>query len=83
MPACGRKDEKVPRYNTMLVVDALHKPNKDFDWVVFQGSQQSIGEFTYYRACRRWEYFVRFLLGTNPPWVYELKPKQDSRNAGQ
>jgi hypothetical protein len=30
---------------------------------------------------RRWDYFVKNLLGAEPPKEYELKPKQDPRLA--
>jgi hypothetical protein len=32
---------------------------------------------------RRWDYFVRNLLGAEPPKEYELKSKTDPRNGGQ
>jgi hypothetical protein len=30
---------------------------------------------------RRWDYFVRHLMGAEPPKEYELKPKTDPRLA--
>jgi len=81
--AHGLMDDNVPPYNTMLVVDALIKANKDFDLVVFPHSRHGFGEFTSYMMRRRWDYFVRHLLGVNPPPEYELKTNPDPRNAGQ
>ncbi|MDB5193917.1 MAG: peptidase, partial [Segetibacter sp.] len=83
MLAHGMLDDNVPPYNTLLVVDALIKANKDFDLVMFPNSRHGYGEFSLYMTRRRWDYFVRHLLGANPPENYELKTKQDVRNAMQ
>lgn len=32
-----------------------------------------------YMMRRRWDYFVRYLKGAEPPKEYELKPVQDKR----
>ena len=81
--AHGMLDDNVPPYNTMLVVDALVKANKDFDLVVFPNSRHSYGEFSLYMTRRRWDYFVRNLLGVNPPKEFDLEMKQDPRNPVQ
>lgn len=86
MLAHGMMDDNVPPSNTLLVVDALIKANKDFDLVVFPNSRHGYGEFSYYMTRRRWDYFVRNLLGANPPHEYELTINPDPRNvvpAGQ
>jgi len=79
--AHGLLDDNVPPYNTMLVVDALTKANKDYDLMVFPNSRHGYGEFTYYMTRRRWDYFVRHLMGATPPHEYELKAKPDPRNS--
>jgi hypothetical protein len=66
----------------LLVVDALVKANKDFDLVVFPNSPHGYGQFSPYMMRRRWDYFVRNLAGMTPPNEYELKSRQDPRNAG-
>lgn len=81
--AHGLMDDNVPPSNTMLVVDALIKANKDFDLVVFPNSRHGYGEFSGYMTRRRWDYFVKNLLVGTPPQQYELKGKGDPRNAGQ
>ena len=81
--AHGLMDDNVPPSNTMLVVDALIKANKDFDLVVFPNSRHGYGEFSNYMTRRRWDYFVKNLLGAIPPEQYELKSKGDPRNVGQ
>jgi dipeptidyl aminopeptidase/acylaminoacyl peptidase len=80
--AHGLMDNNVPPSNTMLVVDALVKANKDFDLVVFPNSPHGYGRFAPYMMRRRWDYFVKNLAGMTPPKEYELKMKQDPRNAG-
>ena len=81
--AHGMMDDNVPPYNTLLVVDALIKANKDFDLIMFPNSRHGYGEFSYYMTRRRWDYFVRHLLNANPPQQYELKAKTDPRNTFQ
>jgi dipeptidyl aminopeptidase/acylaminoacyl peptidase len=81
--AHGLMDNNVPPSNTMLVVDALIKANKDFDLVVFPNSPHGYGPFAPYMMRRRWDYFVRNLLSEEPPKEYMWKTKTDPRNATQ
>ena len=69
--AHGSMDANVPFYSTLLVVDALIKANKDFDLIIFPNRGHGFGSEPY-MVRRRWDYFVRHLLGTEPP-SYELK----------
>ncbi len=71
--AHGNMDDNVPPYNTWLVVDALIKANKDFDLILFPNARHGYGEDSLYMTRRRWDYFVRHLLGAEPPKEYELK----------
>lgn len=80
MLAHGLMDDNVPPYNTMLVVEALEKANKDYDLVVFPNSPHGYGSYSPYMMRRRWDYFVRYLLGATPPHEYELKITPDPRN---
>lgn len=73
MLAHGMMDNNVPPYNTMLVVEALIKANKDFDLVVFPNSAHSFGPYSPYMMRRRWDYFVKHLLGLEPPKEYQIK----------
>jgi len=77
--AHGGMDDNVPPYNTYLVVDALVKANKDFDLIIFPNKRHGFGDYNPYMMRRRWDYFVRHLLGAEPPREYELRPKTDSR----
>lgn len=79
MLAHGLMDDNVPPYNTMLVVEALTKANKDYDLVVFPNSAHGYGVYSYYMTRRRWDYFVRNLLGADSPQDYLLQPKTDPR----
>ncbi len=79
MIAFGNMDDNVPPYNSLLVVEALEKANKDYDLVVFPNSRHGYGQYTLYMTRRRWDYFVRHLQGATPPKEYELKPSFDAR----
>jgi dipeptidyl-peptidase-4 len=72
--AHGTMDDNVPPYNTLLVVDALIKANKDFDLLLLPNQRHGYGTASNYMTRRRWDYFVRYLLGVEPPPNYELKP---------
>jgi dipeptidyl aminopeptidase/acylaminoacyl peptidase len=77
--AHGNLDDNVPPYNTYLVVEALERANKDFDLLIFPNARHGFGKDTYYMMRRRWDYFVRYLKGVEPPKEYELKPVDDKR----
>ncbi len=80
MLAHGMMDDNVPPYNTLLVVEALEKANKDYDLVIFPNSAHGYGPYSPYMMRRRWDYFVRNLLGAESPKEYQLKTKLDPRN---
>jgi len=67
-------DNNVPPNNTLLVVDALIKANKDFDLLMIPNAAHGYGTAANYMTRRRWDYFVRNLLGLEPPKEYELGP---------
>ena len=72
MLAHGGMDDNVPPYNTTLVVDALIKAGKDFDLVLFPNARHGYGADNNYMMRRRWDYFVRHLLGAEPPQDYQI-----------
>ena len=80
MLAHGMLDDNVPPYNTLLVVEALEKANKDYDLVIFPNSAHGYGAYSNYMMRRRWDYFVRNLLGVEPPKEYKTTPSSDPRN---
>jgi dipeptidyl-peptidase-4 len=71
--AHGTMDGNVPPYLTLLVVDALIKANKDFDLILFPNRSHGFGGEPY-MVRRRWDYFVKHLLGAEPPKEYAIKP---------
>jgi dipeptidyl-peptidase 4 len=70
--AHGAMDDNVAPYNTYLVVDALVKANKDFDLIVFPHARHGFGADDNYMTRRRWDYFVRHLMGAEPPDQYQI-----------
>ena len=72
--AHGTMDANVPPNNTLLVVAALIEANKDFDLLMLPNQGHGYGSASSYMTRRRWDYFVRYLLGAEPPKEYELKP---------
>jgi dipeptidyl-peptidase 4 len=79
MLAHGGMDNNVPPGNTLLVVDALIKANKDFELVWLPNQAHDYGPFNNYMTRRRWDFFVRHLLGAAPPEGYELRPPAEIR----
>lgn len=64
--AHGTMDTNVPVYNTLLLVDALVAADKDFDLIMMPNRGHGFGNEPYMMR-RRWDYFVRHLLGVEPP----------------
>lgn len=75
----GMMDNNVPPYNTFLVVDALIKANKDFDLLVFPDKPHGFGDLSNYMMRRRWDYFVKWLAGAEPPKEYEIGARAGAR----
>jgi len=76
----GGLDDNVPPYGTLLVADALNRANKDYDLIWLPGSRHGYGEgqIARYVIRRRWDYFVRWLMGVEPPAEVELgAPQKD------
>jgi dipeptidyl-peptidase-4 len=70
--AHGTMDDNVPQNNTLLVVDALIAANKDFDLLLLPNRRHGFGNEAY-MVRRRWDYFVKNLLGVEPPREYRIK----------
>ena len=71
--AHGTMDNNVPPDNTLLVVDALIKANKDFDLLMIPNAGHGFGGASNYMMRRRWDYFVRWLLDAEPPAGYQIR----------
>ena len=71
--AHGTMDDNVPPNETLVMVDALIKANKDFDLLMIPNVPHGYGAATPYMTRRRWDYFVRYLAGGTPPVNYEMQ----------
>jgi dipeptidyl aminopeptidase/acylaminoacyl peptidase len=75
----GTLDDNVPPYLTLLLVDSLIKANKDFDLLMLPNQHHMYeGEADSYATRRRWDYFVRHLLGAEPPHEYPMHRPADA-----
>jgi len=72
--AHGTMDDNVPYYSTLLVVNELIRHNKDFDFILFPNRRHGFGNEPY-MVRRRWDYFVKHLMGAEPPREYEMHPR--------
>ena len=77
----GTMDDNVPPNNTLLVVDALIKANKDFDLLMVPNAKHGYESANPYVTRRRWDYFVRYLAGGVPPVEYQMKPWAEQQAA--
>ncbi|MGH9395128.1 MAG: alpha/beta hydrolase family protein, partial [Terriglobales bacterium] len=81
--AHGTMDNNVPMNNTLMVVDALIKANKDFDLILLPNQPHGYGGDSNYMMRRRWDYFVRYLAGATPPFEYQMhEAPRAGRGAG-
>ncbi|NYF78477.1 S9 family peptidase [Granulicella arctica] len=71
--AHGTFDDNVPPNETLLIVDALIKANKDFDLLMIPNAAHGYKDASPYMARRRWDYFIRYLAGDTPPHEYQMK----------
>jgi dipeptidyl-peptidase-4 len=71
----GDMDQAVHSAVTMQLVDALIKANKDFDLLLVPNAGHEVDRHTYVIR-RRWDYFVRHLLGAEPPHDYRIGTPQ-------
>jgi len=68
----GSADDNVSPDATMLLVDALIRANKDFDLIIFPNRRHGFS-LEDYMVRKRWDYFVRHLLGAEPPKEYQFR----------
>ena len=66
----GELDNNVHPTPTLQLVDALIEANKDFDLLIVPNRYHGLGGP--YVTRRRWDFFVRHLLGVGPPVGYEI-----------
>lgn len=66
----GDMDDNVHPAMTVQLIDELTKANKDYDLIWAPDRAHGLNEPYFVR--RRWDYFVRHLLGAEPPAEYEI-----------
>ena len=76
----GEMDENVHPASTLVLVDALIKENKDFDLLIMP-NQPHACDIEPYFVRKRWDYFVRHLLGAEPPAGYRITPRSNLNRA--
>jgi dipeptidyl aminopeptidase/acylaminoacyl peptidase len=76
----GELDNNVNPYLTLRLADALMAANKDFDLLIVPNADHSMLVHQSYWLRRRWDYFVRWLQGVQPP-AYELADIPVTREA--
>jgi dipeptidyl aminopeptidase/acylaminoacyl peptidase len=70
--AYGTLDDNVHPVATQLVIDELIKANRDFDLLVMPNRNHGFAAEPY-MVRRTWDYFVRNLMGAEPPEGYEIR----------
>jgi len=75
--AHGMNDSNVPPTNTLLVAEALIKANKDFDMLMIPNVSHGFGYARNYFMNKRWDYFVKYLKGVEPPASADINATKD------
>lgn len=76
----GDMDDNVHPAMTIQVVNELIKANRDFDLVIAPDRGHGLNEPYFIR--RRWDYFVRHLMGAEPPLNHEITRPAGSGGVG-
>ena len=59
-----------------MVADALIKAGKSFDLLILPNARHGYAGDSNYMMGRRWDYFVKNLIGAEPPKDYQIgKPR--------
>ncbi|MBM0106518.1 DPP IV N-terminal domain-containing protein [Steroidobacter sp. S1-65] len=74
----GELDDNVSPALTMKLVDALITANKDFDLLIIPNANHAAFFKSPYFIRRKWDFFVRHLLGAEPPSGYLLRSSEGS-----
>ena len=75
MLVVGEMDDNVDPSSTYQLVNALIAANKDFELVTLPGVRHTMGER--YGEHKRFDFFVRHLLGVTPPKWNEIEAKRE------
>ncbi|MCK5146110.1 DPP IV N-terminal domain-containing protein [bacterium] len=71
----GDMDNNVNPASSLRLAGELIKANKDFDLLMIPNRNHGLGGHNYFTR-KRWDYFVRYLLGVEPPKEYEIGKKE-------
>lgn len=77
----GEMDDNVHPHQTLRLVDKLIANNKDFDLLIVPGAEHLFIGYLPYITRRKWDFFVRHLLGAEPPTGYRLADVRPSFDA--
>jgi dipeptidyl aminopeptidase/acylaminoacyl peptidase len=80
--AHGDVDENVPLPATIKLVDALVSANKDFDFLIMPNRAHGFGNDPYF-VRRRWDYFVKHLIGVDPPAKFKVGETRTTTTTSQ
>ena len=79
----GELDTNVDPSSTLQVVAALLKANKNFDYLMIPGAEHNAGrggEYADYGERKRFDFFVRHLMGQDPPeWSASGRRRESGR----
>ena len=73
----GEMDDNVDPSSSYQVVNALQKANKDFEFILIPGAHHTMGEA--YGEHKRFDFFVKNLLGIDPPAWSLLDKKEEKK----
>jgi len=72
----GELDDNVPPTLTLKLASALMKANKDFDLIIVPNGNHTAYYTAPYFIRRKWDFFVKNLLGKEPPANYTISAPQ-------
>lgn len=73
--AHGDLDDNVHISQTIRLIDALIKENKDFDFILMPNEYHFLTQNLYFIR-KKWDYFVKHLLNEEPPYEYLIKSNE-------
>ena len=65
-------DTNVPPYQTLARGRRADQGEHDFDLLMIPSANNGYGAASNYMMRRRWDYFVRWLIGLEPPKEYAI-----------
>lgn len=72
----GDMDNNVNPAATLRLAGELIKANKDFDLIIIPNRRHGLNDHPYFIR-KRWDYFVKHLMGQEPPKEYSISLKKE------